>query len=329
MVQPRSQSPSLGTCFTDGSQHKACKTPLLLHTRTDQSHHQSFVIRLNSSYKLLLKIGLRPKQNNRCGPLQLGSEGIFSQKLARRVLQVGITNQKPLITAFPAHSRPQLGPIPRQPFVAYCHEIIDRIATKLASYQTHPGWAASDELDFASEAPRSLQPETVFCQPATWHEPSETLYYLNALPPNLMNYNHIISLIADGNRWIQAECYRAGGQLLFFLTTPPNAVARLLPLIQKLRSDLGANGRQHFLLHGTALRFNNIWFQANQQWAQEQPPEGLLALAQTLRRWHLLRISLEIAAQYGNIPVIVAGDFRMAPFRTPSIFRDGWVRCLA
>ena len=83
--------------------------------------------------------------------------------------------------------------MPQIPFVAYCQEIIDRIATRLSSYEAHPDWATSDELDFALEAPRSLQSATLFCALAVWRAQSESLYYLNALPPNLQVYNHIVA----------------------------------------------------------------------------------------------------------------------------------------
>lgn len=117
----------------------------------------------------------------------------FFSALARRLLRQGNINQQALTSAFPAHTRAPLGLVPQIPFVAYCQEIIDRIATRLSSYEAHPEWATSDELDFALEAPRSLQSATLFCALAVWHAQSESLYYLNALPPNLQVYNHIVA----------------------------------------------------------------------------------------------------------------------------------------
>ena len=248
----------------------------------------------------------------------------FFLSLARRHTQSGQVQQRPITTAYPLNYQPRPPPLPQQDFEEHINQVADRIADRITQLELCPAWATSDEIDFALEAPRALLPDTLICSPAAWDDTVDRLHYLNA-------HQFPTSPPTDGRHWIQAECYKVHNHAHLFLTAPPQSVGRYLPLIQRLRADIGYNGH-HFVLHcisqadipdtcgyqivddiysrlnvrlpplsisqefefmhtDQTSRLTAVWNRACHRYTQTGASAHLQTLAQVLRRWLLLRVS--------------------------------------
>ena len=255
----------------------------------------------------------------------------FFVALARRLEQTGSIQQRALVTAYPPDFQARIVPEPYVSLEDHQTAIADRILSRIAQLESNPVWANSDEIDFALEGPRSMLPDILICPIAVWDSVQEELFYLDAPPPNVQPYRHVQWIIKENDHWILAEAYRSNGQVLFFLTSGPQTAGRLLPLIQKLRTDLGGN-TQRFILHcrahdavpgmcgflivaeiyarlGIAIpplshsqeaeltsspyadRLLATWNRACHAWTQVNASPHVQTLAQVLRRWLLLRIT--------------------------------------
>ena len=255
----------------------------------------------------------------------------FFLSLARRHTQSGQVQQRPITTAFPLNFQPSPPPLPQQDFEEHTAQVADRIADRISQLELCPAWATSDEIDFSLEAPRALLPDTLICPPAAWDDTVDQLQYLNAPIPNFRAYRHILWVIADGHHWIQAECYKVNNHAHLFLTSPAQSVGRYLPLIQRIRTDIGYNGH-HFVLHCIAqanipdmcgyqivddiyarlnvripplsvsqefefmhtdqtARLTAVWNRACHRYTQTGASAHLQTFAQILKRWLLLRVS--------------------------------------
>ena len=58
-------------------------------------------------------------------------------------------------------------------------DLLHRIRVRLAIFSQFPGWATSDEIDYALEILRWLHPTTSFCGPASWNHHTRELRFLN------------------------------------------------------------------------------------------------------------------------------------------------------
>lgn len=168
----------------------------------------------------------------------------FFVTLARKDIRDGHINQRPIATAFPPVQQPIQNTPAHHEHLRHQQSVHQRISDKLERLNVHPGWASSDEINLALEGPRTLLPDTLICPPAVWNEAADLLHFPHAPEPPFRVYQHILWIIMDGNHWLLIECYKCPHHAHFYIKTPPNTMGRLLPLIQRIRTDLDYNGSE-------------------------------------------------------------------------------------
>ena len=269
-------------------------------------------------------------------PIQLQNFAIrlrrhFFVALSRRHDRTGMTNQRPIATAYPVDFQPQPDQQSQVAYMLQLNHIHERIVNRLNGLNIHPAWACSDEINAALELPRKVLPDMMICHPAIWDSVADVLIFPNTPIPNIQPYRHVMWVIMENNHWMLAECYKSDRQAQFFITAPPNSAGRLLPMIQHLRTALACQN-QDFMLHcldqinphGPCGRYvvaeiyHRIGLQiaplsasqelelqtsthaellattlqqARDAWARALVPPDLLHFADTMRRHHLLNIS--------------------------------------
>ena len=93
------------------------------------------------------------------------------------------------------------------------------IQERLDHFINHPGWLASDELDFLLEPLRCLTTSIVFLPPAKWtHRAS--LSFFEGLQPNVQHAAHCICFILVDQHWIHVEIQQMNQQVFVILSAP-------------------------------------------------------------------------------------------------------------
>ena len=113
-------------------------------------------------------------------------------------------------------------------------ERIARIQHRLDHFRAHPGWLATDEMDYTLEGPRLLSLSTLFCAPAVWSIQRSELTFVNDLTPEYLTFGHIIWPIVVDQHWIMVELWMSGGDTHISATVPNNMREPLRALFDHL-----------------------------------------------------------------------------------------------
>ncbi|CAK8991987.1 unnamed protein product, partial [Durusdinium trenchii] len=208
-----------------------------------------------------------------------------------------------------------------------CGDVIDLCVKSTI----HAGWMTSDELDIALEAPRALNPMTLFCAPASWNVGASHLHFYNDIIPDYRAYNQVIWIIEVDQHWVQAEAYLHEEASNFAFTFPAESRILLQPLVNHLVNITGARDTQvsvHFYdqvapqhmcgyhlvaviyqrltancaplqpaqrrvlsFHPLAADFDRAQYEARELWIAAQAHPHLIEFASRIRAWYLVRVA--------------------------------------
>ena len=190
---------------------------------------------------------------------------------------------------------------------------------------------SSDELDIALEGPRAMNPQTLFCPPASWNVGASSLHFLNDYVPDYRAFNQVIWIIEVNGHWVQAEAYLHEDASNFAFTFPADSHILLQPLVDHLITASGARTTQvsiHFYdqvspphmcgyqlvaniyhrlaantiqlqppqrrqlsFHPLAADFDRAHYDARAVWTAAAADPHLIDFAANLRQWFLVRVA--------------------------------------
>ena len=304
-------------------------------------------ITLNGEYNELIQLAMQcssedwaqAQMSNDVGRLAYTLRKNFLCFLGRREMQGRPHPQVALQTACPPlGNQPTLQivqPVPANgqapPRIDRSRLVTERIRFRLAQILRHPGWMTSDELDIALEAPRALNPMTLFCAPASWNVGASHLHFYNDIIPDYRAYNQVIWIIEVDQHWVQAEAYLHEEASNFAFTFPAESRILLQPLVNHLVNITGARDTQvsvHFYdqvapqhmcgyhlvaviyqrltancaplqpaqrrvlsFHPLAADFDRAQYEARELWIAAQAHPHLIEFASRIRAWYLVRVA--------------------------------------
>ena len=250
--------------------------------------------------------------------------------LARRESLGQPVRQVPLQVAIPqptqrVNTAQSVATIQQQSF-----DLLHRIRVRLALFSQFPGWAISDEIDYALEILRWQHPNTLFCAPASWNHHTRELRFMNNLQPEYRSYRHISWFIAMHNHWIHVELSQYHQGIALYVTTPPAwrhliqpvievlvrgaevdptilhvhfleqwdpegmcGFAILFRMLRRAQINIGPVGDPQIRLlvtHDLAEQIQDVRNEATFEWLQAGVPPEFLNFAINIRNWFLVRI---------------------------------------
>ena len=135
-----------------------------------------------------------------------------------------------------------VGPAPTPAF-------LDSLCSRLAHFDNHGGWLASDELDFLLQKLRHHRLDIRFMPPASWHTRSGTIRYFQNVKPVCTAFPCCIWFLLVDRHWIQLEIVRLGGTAALYITAPRSHSDLVFPLRAWFAKTLGLSIEQILVFH--------------------------------------------------------------------------------
>ena len=116
----------------------------------------------------------------------------------------------------------------------------DSIQTRLAHFQNHPGWLASDELDFLLDHVRCQTSHTLFLPPAKWTS-RNTLSFFGGLHVDVRPVSQFVCFVLIEQHWIMLGVQQNAQGVVVTFAAPPQFRTLIFPLRLLIATLLGTH----------------------------------------------------------------------------------------
>ncbi|CAK9104972.1 unnamed protein product [Durusdinium trenchii] len=111
---------------------------------------------------------------------------------------------------------------------------------RLLHIRDHPGWLASDELDFLLDLLRRLFFDELLCPPCWWDSRRRVLVYFGGLMPDFRFHQKVTWFCIIDSTWVQVDMRLTAEDVrFFFCAAPPPLFAAAELIVQAIMNSLG------------------------------------------------------------------------------------------